>query len=134
MISNLRRIFMAGVPLFAVVFLCGVCYYAGTQTNMPKAKGLYVTADKSSVILDAVLDSRNEDVSEADLKLKIVGPVLGVLQRYASAGYVVVETGRDERGNMIVAAIPPGTRDITAELAAAVKAAAKPVNASISKE
>jgi hypothetical protein len=134
MINNLKRFFMAGVPLFAVIFLCGVCYYAGTHTNAQRASGQYVTADKSTVILDAVLDSRNENASEADLKAKIVTPVLGVLQKYASAGYVVVETGKDERGNMIVAAIPPGTRDITHELAAAVKAAAKPAASSPPKE
>lgn len=118
--TKLTNFISAPVPLFAVVFLAGACYYAGAQLGN-KNNGKYVTADKSTVILNAVLDLHNAGSSEEEMKTKIVAPVLGVLKKYADQGYVVVETGKDERGNMLIAALPADTRDITNELAEAVK-------------
>lgn len=119
--SKFTNFISAPVPLFAVVFLAGACYYAGAELGN-KSNGKYVTADKSTVILNAVLDLHNAASSEDEMKSKIVAPVLGVLKKYADQGYVVVETGKDERGNMLIAAVPPDTRNITKELAEAVKA------------
>lgn len=125
MIKKIQKFLSAGVPLFAVVLLAGACFYAGLRSGTPQANGKYVTADKGSVILDAVLNA-GADVrapgSDAEFKAAIVEPVLSVLRKYADAGFVVLDTSTDERGNMVVAAVPAGTKDITPELVAAIKA------------
>jgi hypothetical protein len=42
------------------------------------------------------------------------------MRRYTDQGYVIIDGARDEHGNLTIAALPTGTRDITKELAAAV--------------
>lgn len=125
MIKTIQKFLSAGVPLFAVVMLAAACFYAGLRSGTPQANGKYVTADKGAVILDAVLNSRSDGTApgnDAEFKSAIVDPVLGVLRKYADAGFVVLDTSTDERGNMVVAAVPAGTQDITPELVAAIKA------------
>lgn len=126
MIKKIQQFLSAGVPLFAVVLLAGACFYAGLRSGTPQANGKYVTADKGAVILDAVLNSRADGAAapgdDAEFKASIVDPVLGVLKKYADAGFVVLDTSTDERGNMVVAAVPGSTQDITPELVAAIKA------------
>jgi hypothetical protein len=104
--------------LLASASLCGVCFYAGGKLNSVTPNGRYLVADKNAVILAAVLERDSTD-AEA-LRAQITQPVLRVMRHYADQGYVIIDGARDERGNLTIAALPAGTRDITNELAAAV--------------
>jgi len=114
-----KKIFMAGVPAFAVLFLIAVAFYAGGVLNSTRPNGKYLTAEKNAVIFGAVFDRQGETPEQ--LKAEVTVPVLAVLRKYADQGYVVIDTAKDEHGNMVIAALPDGTSDITAELAAAIK-------------
>lgn len=104
--------------LLATASLCGVCFYAGGKLNSVTPNGKYLVADKDAVILSAVME---RDSTDADtLKAQITQPILQVMRRYTDQGYVIIDGGRDEHGNLTIAALPADTRDITHELAAAV--------------
>jgi hypothetical protein len=107
-----------GVQLLATASLCAVCFYAGGKLNRVTPNGKYLVADKNAVILAAVMerDSTNTEL----LKAEVTQPILEVMRRYTEEGYVVIDGGRDEHGNVTIAALPADTRDITSELAAAV--------------
>jgi hypothetical protein len=107
-----------GAQLLAVGGLCAVCFYAGGRLNSVAPNGKYLVADKNAVILSAVLERNSTDVDA--LKGEIAQPVLQVMRRYTDQGYVIIDGARDERGNLTIAALPPDTRDITKELAAAI--------------
>lgn len=113
-----RKAVPLGVQLLATAGLCAVCFYAGGKLNGTTPNGKYLVADKNAVILQAVLERDSTDAQA--LKAEITQPIVQIMQRYTEQGYVVIDGGRDEHGNMTVAALPAGTRDITAELAAAV--------------
>lgn len=106
------------VQLLATAGLCAVCFYAGGKLNSVTPNGKYLVADKNAVILAAVMERDSTDAEK--LKAEITQPILQVMRRYTDQGYVIIEGGRDERGNLAIAALPPDTRDITKELAAAI--------------
>jgi hypothetical protein len=114
----LGKTLAARVPLPAVLGLCALCVYGGGALARTAPNGKYLVADKNAVILGAVLERNSTDVDT--LKAEITQPVLQILRRYTEQGYVVIDGARDEHGNLTIAALPPGTRDITGELAAAV--------------
>jgi len=95
-----------------------VCFYAGGKLGSVTPNGKYLVADKNAVIVAAVMERDSTDA--AKLKAEITQPILQVMRRYTDQGYVIIEGGRDERGNLSIAALPPDTRDITKELAAAI--------------
>jgi hypothetical protein len=107
-----------GVQLLATAGLCAVCFYAGGKLSGTTPNGKFLVADKNSVIVAAVMERNSTDAKQLDAE--ITQPVLTVMRRYTDQGYVIIDGGKDERGNLTVAALPPGTRDITDELAAAV--------------
>jgi hypothetical protein len=118
MADQVKKTASFAVPLVAIAFLCSVCFYAGGRFNSVKPNGKYLVADKNAVILAAVLDRDSTDAQM--LKAEISQPIVQVLTRYADQGYVIIDGGRDEHGNLTVAALPPGTRDITQELRDAI--------------
>lgn len=124
MVSAIKKAAMGGVPMFAVVFLCAVCFYAGTALTKPEGK--YVTVDKANVIFTSVMEMNPPTTDPAILKKRITDPVLAVLGGYAARGYVVIDTSKDESGNMAIVALPKDTKDITTELASAIKKGAQP--------
>lgn len=124
MVKTLKGLFMAGVPLFAVVFLCGAFYYAGAHFSGKKPNGKYVVAERSAAILEAMMSAGG---SAPELEKQISIPVLGVVKKYSDAGYVVIDADRDENGFMVIAGVPPGTRDVTNEMRAAIALARKGV-------
>lgn len=107
-----------GVQLLATAGLCAVCFYAGGKLNSVTPNGKYLVADKNAVILQAVMERDSTDAQA--LKAEITQPILGVMRRYTDQGYVIIDGARDEHGNLTVAALPADTRDISAELAAAI--------------
>lgn len=119
MANVVSKVVMAGVPAFAVVFLCGVCFYAGSALN--KTEGKYVTVDKGGVIFTSVMEMTPPTSDPAILKKRVTDPIVGVLAKYAKEGYVVIDTAKDDQGNMSIVALPKETKDITAELSAAIK-------------
>ena len=108
----------AAVQALATAGLCAVSFHAGGRLSGTTPNGKYVVADKNAVILSAVMERDSTD-AEA-LKAEIIQPILRVMRQYTDQGYVIIDGGRDEHGNFAIAALPPGTRDITKELAAAV--------------
>lgn len=119
MANVVKTLLLSPVPLFAVAMACGVSFYAGGVLNSTKPNGKYVTAEKNALILQAVFD--RQGATPEQLKQEISDPIRLVLKKYIDQGYVVIDTAKDESGNMAVAAIPPGTLDVTEELAAALK-------------
>jgi hypothetical protein len=85
------------LPYSVVILLCVIAYLVGHQTAAP-AKNIAV-AEKGAVVLE---------------------PILAILRRYQERGYMVIDTSRNEQGDMTVAALPTNTLDITNELRAAV--------------
>ncbi|NHR07798.1 hypothetical protein HA052_21645 [Chromobacterium haemolyticum] len=113
----MKKYILAGnIPYFGVIILCAISFYLG-KTEVPTGK--YAIVEKGAVIFDAVMNRPGMD--EATLNKEVSQPILAVLKKYSDEGYVVIDTGRDERGNMHIAALPGSTIDITSELRAAVK-------------
>lgn len=123
MVEPVKKLAMAGVPLFSVVFLCGACFYAGAELYGAKPTGKYVVAERSAAILEAVMGADN--AVQAELERAISIPVLKVVKKYSDAGYVVIDADRDENGFMVIAGVPPGTKDVTNEMRAAIAEARK---------
>jgi hypothetical protein len=109
----------AGVPLLLVVALCAAAYAAGAYLHK-QPEGKYVTANKSAVIFTAVMEMQSAASDEAQLKKRVTDPVIALLRRYTDQGYVVIDTAKDDHGNMSIVALPEGTKDITQELSTAV--------------
>ncbi|MFC5510401.1 hypothetical protein ACFPOU_04565 [Massilia jejuensis] len=106
------------VPALAIAFLCAACFYAGGKFSSVTPNGKYLVADKNAVILAAVLERDSTDAQT--LNAEVAQPILQVMKQYTDQGYVIVDGARDAHGNLTIAALPAGTRDITKELAAAV--------------
>lgn len=104
--------------LLATAGLCSVCFYAGGKLNGVVPNGKYLVADKNAVILSAVMERDSTDAET--LKAEITQPILHVMRQYTDQGYVIIDGGRDDHGNLTIAALPADTRDITKELTAAV--------------
>ncbi|WP_148046457.1 hypothetical protein [Ralstonia pseudosolanacearum] len=104
------------LPYSVVILLCVIAYLVGHQTAAP-AKNIAV-AEKGAVVLEAALS--RPGVTEAQMKAQVAEPILSILRRYQERGYMVIDTSRNEQGDMTVAALPANTLDITNELRAAV--------------
>lgn len=113
----MKNYFTAGdLPYSVAIMLCLATYLMGHQAATP-AKNVAIV-EKGAVILEATLDRPN--LSEAQIKAQVSEPIKEVLRRYQKNGYVVIDTSRNDQGEITVAAIPPNTVDITNELRAAV--------------
>ena len=117
----MKKIILAGnLPYFAVALLCCAAFFVGqSTTQLPHDK--FALAEKSAVILQAVLDRPSE--SAETFEHEIGQPIIKVLQRYADQGYTVLDSAKDEQGNFAVIAMPATSINITEELRAAIKAA-----------
>ncbi|KWK68769.1 hypothetical protein [Burkholderia ubonensis] len=91
-------------------------YRAGHETAKPAPR--IAIAEKGAVVLEAALS--HPTATPAQLKALITDPISTVLRRYDAQGFVVVDTSRNDQGDMTVTALPAETLDITNELRAAV--------------
>lgn len=80
-----------------------------------------VIADRQAVIFDHALNY--PVMSEVDRDRKLIQPIMGILQKYSTQGYLVVDSLKDESGAYFVSAFPIDSKDITSELKAAVNSA-----------
>ena len=113
----MKNYFTAGdLPYSVAIMLCLATYLMGHQAATP-AKNVAVV-EKGAVILEATLDRPN--LSAAQIKAQVSEPIKAVLRRYQKNGYDVIDTSRNDQGEITVAAIPPNTIDITNELRTAV--------------
>lgn len=104
------------VPYSVVVMLSFAMYLMGHQSARPAPR--VAVAEKGAVILEAALD--HPSASQETMRQIVAQPVRAVMQRYQQAGYVVIDTSRDDQGDMTVDALPADTVDITNELRTAV--------------
>jgi hypothetical protein len=109
-----------GVPILGVVLLCVAATIAGGAVGawMKRPPTRIAVAEKGSVVLQALLE--HPGLTSAQAQRQISTPILRVLAKYADAGYMVVSTGRDRAGQLVVDAVPPDAIDITPELRRAV--------------
>ncbi|CAE6842036.1 hypothetical protein [Paraburkholderia aspalathi] len=113
----MKNYFTAGdLPYSVAIMLCLATYLMGHQAATP-ARNVAIV-EKGAVILEATLDRPN--LSEAQIKAQVSGPIKAVLRRYQQSGYVVIDTSRNDQGDITVAAMPSNTIDITNELRVAV--------------
>ncbi|KGC70067.1 hypothetical protein DP57_6068 [Burkholderia pseudomallei] len=91
-------------------------YRAGHETAKPAPR--VAIAEKGAVVLEAALNHPTS--TPAQLKALIADPIAAVLRRYDTQGFVVIDTSRNDQGDMTVATLPAQTLDITNELRAAV--------------
>jgi len=125
-------LFAGKLPYFAAVMLCAACFYAGHEyavtTIKPVSKIVY--ADKAAVVYGQLIKSQS--ISDESVDSQVRQPILDVLKKYQREGYVIIDSSKDEQGNMTLMALPKEARDITPELLAAVarassgQAASKP--------
>ena len=104
------------VPYSGVMMLSLAVYLMGHQTAKPAPR--VAVAEKSAVILEAALS--DPSASQEKLKQQVALPIRAVIQRYEKAGFVVVNTSRNDQGDITLDAIPADTIDITNELRTAV--------------
>ena len=104
------------VPYSVVMMLSLAVYLMGHQTAKPTPR--VAVAEKSAVILEAALS--DPSASQEKLKQQVALPIRAVIQRYEKAGFVVVNTSRNDQGDITLDAIPADTIDITNELRTAV--------------
>lgn len=97
----------------------------GASTD-PKVR--VAVADRQAIIFDHALDFPTMGADERQRRL--IEPILGVLQKYSLAGYLVVDALKDESGAYFVSALPDQALDITDELKAAVREASQGASAS----
>lgn len=111
----MKNLILAGrLPYVATAIFALAAFMAGRATA-PQPAPHFAVAEKSGVILEAIM------TQSAPNEAAIVKQVQGVLDRYAGAGYAVIDVARDDRGGMAVAALPAGSIDVTAELRAALR-------------
>jgi hypothetical protein len=103
------------LPYLVVAGLSAAMFMAGRASSNQHLR--VAVAEKSAVVMQAVLE--NPQMSRAQLDEQVKAPIMKVMQRYAAAGYAVIEAGADEAGGYSVLALPVGSVDITAELRAA---------------
>lgn len=109
---------LPGMILLALFLGSYVGFIAGEKAVLPPK---VVFAEKSALILMSVLS--NQSMTQADMDERITKPIRAVIQKYVDRGYIVIDSGKDENGNMIVTGLPAGAVDITPELKAALAAA-----------
>jgi hypothetical protein len=105
-----------GVPVLGVALLCVAAAIAGGAVGawMKRPPTRIAVAEKGGVVLQALLEHPGLTSSQA--QRQIATPILRVLAKYADAGYMVVDAGRDRAGQLVVDAVPPDAIDITPEL------------------
>jgi hypothetical protein len=118
-----KLIFAGNVPYLAVALLALSFFYFGFAVANKNAKPIpkIAFAEKGALVLSNVL--ARQDISESTLDEQIKKPILAVMKRYVDQGYVVIDSSRDENGNMAINAIPPGAIDITSEMKEAINKA-----------
>ncbi|WP_413215983.1 hypothetical protein [Paraburkholderia kururiensis] len=104
------------MPYSVVLMLSLAVYLMGHQTAKPAPR--IAVAEKSAVILEAALNEPS--ASQEKLKQQVAVPIRAVIERYEKAGFVVVNTSRNDQGDITLDALPADTIDITNELRAAV--------------
>ena len=104
-----KYLFAGELPYFAAAIFAASGFLAGQQFSTPTAKVAY--AERGAIVLNAVLDRAGQ--SDESLQDEVVEPIKSVLQRYADLGYVVIDTSKDDSGNMAIAALPADAIDIT---------------------
>lgn len=110
-----------GIAFYLAIFgLACVAFYVGRSTALPANR--FAFAEKGQVVFEAMIDRPH--LTEEEIQRQVRAPILGVLQRYADEGFVVIDVAKDRQGYMSVAAYPKTGLDITSELRAAVQAAA----------
>jgi len=113
----MKGLLTAGNVPYSVVAMMGLALYLmGHQTAKPAPR--VAIAEKSAVILEAALNSPT--ASQQQMRTLVAEPIRNVLRRYEQAGYVVINTSRNDQGDMTVDALPADTIDITNELRTAV--------------
>jgi hypothetical protein len=119
--SGWKGLLLAGeLPYLAALILCGGAFAAGQHTIKPRDR--VAVAEKSAIVLEALLARPNTTEREIDTQLR--KPIIAVFKRYAEAGYTVIDAAKDEAGNLTVVALPADAIDITPELRRAVAEAA----------
>lgn len=114
---RLKDILYAGeLPYFAALIFAVCGFFVGQQFSTPIAKVAY--AERGAIVLNAVLDRAGQ--SDESLQEEVVTPIKAVLQRYADLGYVVIDSSKDDSGNLIIAALPVDAIDITEVLKKAI--------------
>jgi hypothetical protein len=117
---GIGRVLLCGdVPYAAVLILAAGAFLAGEHAAPIRDK--VAVAEKGAIVLEALLARPNGTPQEIDAQLR--QPILTVFRKYAARGYTVIDSSKDEAGNMAVVAIPPDAIDITAEVRHAVQAA-----------
>ncbi|EGD05105.1 MULTISPECIES: hypothetical protein [Burkholderia cepacia complex] len=87
-------------------------YQAGHHTAKPPVR--VAIAEKGAVVLEAALN--HPSATPAQMKALITDPINSVLRQYLAQGFVIVDTSRNDQGEMTVTALPADTVDITNEL------------------
>ncbi|PTT90210.1 hypothetical protein DBR42_06450 [Pelomonas sp. HMWF004] len=115
-----KIIFAGSLPYFSMLvigagaFYAGYIYCAGTIT--PQSKIVY--AEKAAIVYGQMM--KLDQVSDEVIDAKVRKPMIDVLKKYQREGYTVIDTSKDEQGNMSIMTLPPEARDITGELKAAL--------------
>ena len=113
----MKGVFTAGTVPYSVVVMLGLALYLMGHQGAKQAPRIAV-AEKGAVILEAAL--ANPTATGEKMKQTVTVPIRDVMRRYEQAGYVVIDTSRNDEGDMTVDALPADTVDITDELRAAV--------------
>jgi len=116
-----KYIFAGNVPYLAVALLIATAFYLGLETSNLTAKPApkVAFAEKGAAILEVVL--AHQDISPAALDEQVKKPILAVIKRYVDKGYLVIDSSRDENGNMYIDGVPEGAINITSDIRAALK-------------
>lgn len=113
----MKGILTAGSVPYSVLASLGLALYMMGHLSAKQPPRVAV-AEKGAVILEAAL--ANPTASGDKMKQIVSVPIRDVVRRYEQAGYVVINTSRDDQGDMTVDALPADTVDITNVLRTAV--------------
>ncbi len=111
------------IPVAIIFLLVGITagFLIGQKTAQPQGIKI-ATAEKGEVLLEALLSRPN--ASQQTLEIQVERPIQKIYQHYSDNGWLVLNTSKDEDGNICIDALPKGkTRDITQELRNAVQPA-----------
>lgn len=123
----MKGILTGGRIPYSVVCLLSLAVYAigyeaGHQTAKPAPR--VAIAEKGAVVLEAALS--HPTATPAQMKALIADPINSVIERYLAQGFVIVDTSRNDQGDMTVTALPADTVDITNVLRSAAQLPAQP--------
>ena len=112
-----RTVPMPAALLMAVSGLV-LGFVIGQKTTPTETK--IVTADKGAVLLEAIL--KHPNASSKELQARVEQPITTILKHYSDNGYLVLNTTKDDEGNICIDAFPKKKLpDITQELRNAVQ-------------